>query len=64
MKVKKFLEEKAYFLGCNFTKIKFAFVAESYATVSQNIQTYVAALQLNARFDDAAAKPQKMLARE
>ena len=48
-------------LRCIFAKTIVAFVAESYTTVSQNIQIYFAALQLNARVD-AAAKPERMLA--
>ena len=61
---KEVLEVKSLFFvmhfGCIFVKIKVAFVAESYTTVSQNIPIYLAALQLDARFD-AAAKPERML---
>ena len=62
---KKFLEVKSLFFvmhfECIFVKIKAVFVAESYTTVSQNIQIYFAALQLNAKFD-AAAISERMLA--
>ena len=34
-------------------------MAESYTTLSQNIQIYIAALQLDAKFD-TAAKPERM----
>ena len=61
VEVKKFLEAKSLFFVMHFCKIKVAFVAGSYITVSQNIQIYCAALQLDARFD-AAAKPKRMLA--
>ena len=63
-KIEVFRGEKLIFmmhLGCIFVKTKVAFVAESYITVSQNIQIYFAALQLDARFDPAA-KPKVMLA--
>ena len=46
-------------LGCIFEKIIVTFVAESYTIVSQNIQIYFDALQLDVRFD-AAAKPERM----
>ena len=62
---KKFLKVKSLFFEmhtrCSFVRIEVAFVAESYTTVSQNIEIYFAALQLDARFD-AAAKPKRMLA--
>ena len=62
---KKFLKVKSLFVvmhfGCIFVKIKVAFVAENYTTVSQNIQIYFAVLQLDARFD-VSAKPERMLA--
>ena len=62
---KKFLEIKSLFfvmyLGCIFVKIKVAFAPESYTPVSQNIQIYFAALQLDAAFD-GATKPERMLA--
>ena len=48
---KKFLEVESLFfvvhLGCFFIKVKVVFVAESYTTVSQNIQIYFATLQLD-----------------
>ena len=44
-----------------FVKIKVAFVAESYSTDNENIQTYFAALQLDARFN-AATRKERMVA--